>query len=113
MCARSGGSPCEVRAAPLGFPRTVGVRCERRSRRCEGELGHERQLVHRTLWGRATRAASRVRQPRPTGVAPKGDMTSGLEKLMANLSDSERHRLRTAFAADPELAQGLSTMLGD
>jgi hypothetical protein len=40
-------------------------------------------------------------------------MTSDLEKLMANLSDSERDRLRGAFAADPELAQGLSTMLAD
>ena len=38
-------------------------------------------------------------------------MTSDLEKLMANLSDSERDRLKGAFAADPELAQGLSTML--
>lgn len=40
-------------------------------------------------------------------------MTSDLEKLMANLSDSERDRLKGAFAADPELAQGLSTMLAD
>jgi hypothetical protein len=40
-------------------------------------------------------------------------MTSNLEKLMANLSDSERDRLRGAFATDPELAQGLSTMLAD
>ena len=38
-------------------------------------------------------------------------MTSDLDKLMANLSDSERDRLRGAFAADPELAQGLSTMI--
>jgi hypothetical protein len=40
-------------------------------------------------------------------------MTTDLEQLMANLSDSERVRLRGAFAADPELAQGLSTMLAD
>lgn len=40
-------------------------------------------------------------------------MTTDLEQLMANLSDSERDRLRGAFAADPELAQGLSTMLAD
>ena len=40
-------------------------------------------------------------------------MTSDFEKLMANLSDSERDRLTGAFAADPELAQGLSTMLAD
>jgi hypothetical protein len=40
-------------------------------------------------------------------------MTSDIEKLLANLSDSERDRLRGAFAADPELAQGLSTMLAD
>jgi len=40
-------------------------------------------------------------------------MTSDLEKLMAHLSDSERDRLRGAFAADPELAQGLNTMLAD
>jgi signal transduction histidine kinase len=32
---------------------------------------------------------------------------------MANLSDSERDRLKGAFAADPELARGLSTMLAD
>jgi hypothetical protein len=38
-------------------------------------------------------------------------MTSDIEKLMANLSESERDRLKGAFAADPELAQGLSTML--
>jgi hypothetical protein len=40
-------------------------------------------------------------------------MTSDLEKLMANLSDSDRDRLNGAFAADPELAHGLSTMLAD
>jgi hypothetical protein len=40
-------------------------------------------------------------------------MTTDLEQLMANLSDSERDRLKGAFAADPELARGLSTMLGD
>ena len=40
-------------------------------------------------------------------------MTSDIEKLMANLSESERERLKGAFAADPELAQGLSTMLAD
>ena len=40
-------------------------------------------------------------------------MTEDIEKLMANLSDAERDRLRGAFAADPELAQGLSTMLAD
>jgi hypothetical protein len=40
-------------------------------------------------------------------------MTSDLEKLMANLSDSERNRLRGAFAADPELAQGVKTMIAD
>jgi hypothetical protein len=40
-------------------------------------------------------------------------MTTDLEKLMARLSDSERDRLRGAFAADPELAEGLSTMLAD
>ena len=40
-------------------------------------------------------------------------MTTDLEKLMAKLSDTERDRLKGAFAADPELAQGLSTMLAD
>lgn len=40
-------------------------------------------------------------------------MTRDLEQLMANLSDSERDRLKGAFAADPELAHGLSTMLAD
>jgi hypothetical protein len=40
-------------------------------------------------------------------------MTTDLERIMANLSESERDRLKGAFAADPELAQGLSTMLTD
>ena len=40
-------------------------------------------------------------------------MTADLEKLMAKLSDTERNRLKGAVAADPELAQGLSTMLAD
>ena len=40
-------------------------------------------------------------------------MTTDLEKLMANLSNSERERLTGAFAADPELARGVSTMLTD
>ncbi len=37
-------------------------------------------------------------------------MTSDLEKLMANLSDPERDRLRDAFDADPELAEGVGAM---
>jgi hypothetical protein len=40
-------------------------------------------------------------------------MTTDLDKLMADLSNSERDRLRGAFAADPELADGLRTMLAD
>jgi hypothetical protein len=32
---------------------------------------------------------------------------------MANLSNSERDRIRGAFAGDPELADGLRTMLAD
>jgi hypothetical protein len=40
-------------------------------------------------------------------------MTTDLDSLMANLSASERDRLRGAFAADPELATGLCTMLAD
>ena len=40
-------------------------------------------------------------------------MTADLDSLMANLSASERDRLRGALAADPELATGLSTMLAD
>ena len=38
-------------------------------------------------------------------------MTSDLEQLMANLTERERDRLKGAFDADPELAQGLCTML--
>ena len=38
-------------------------------------------------------------------------MTADLEKLMANLGDPERERLRGALAADPELAAGLASML--
>jgi hypothetical protein len=36
-----------------------------------------------------------------------------LDTLMANLTDAERDRLTAAFAADPELADGLNTMLAD
>jgi hypothetical protein len=36
-----------------------------------------------------------------------------LDTLMANLAGAERDRLTAAFAADPELAQGLSTMLAE
>src|SRR6266508_913643 len=67
---------------------------------------------------RRRRARREHRPRRPTDPAltatpPEGVMTTDLEKLMANLSDSERNRLKGAFAADPELAQGLSTMLAD
>jgi hypothetical protein len=40
-------------------------------------------------------------------------MTTDLDSLMANLSVSDRDRLKGAFAADPELAGGLRTMLAD
>jgi hypothetical protein len=40
-------------------------------------------------------------------------MTADLDTLMANLSASDRDRLTGAFAADPELATGLCTMLAD
>ena len=40
-------------------------------------------------------------------------MTTDLDSLMANLSASDRDRLKGAFAADPELATGLCTMLAD
>jgi hypothetical protein len=40
-------------------------------------------------------------------------MTADLDSLMANLSASDRNRLKGAFAADPELAMGLCTMLAD
>jgi hypothetical protein len=40
-------------------------------------------------------------------------MTTDLDSLMANLSASERDRISGAFAADPELATGLRTMLAD
>jgi hypothetical protein len=43
----------------------------------------------------------------------RGDMTSDLDKLIANLSDSGRDRLRGALAADPELAHGLMIMTAD
>jgi hypothetical protein len=41
------------------------------------------------------------------------EMTTDLDSLMANLSVSDRDRLKGAFAADPELATGLRTMLAD
>ena len=40
-------------------------------------------------------------------------MTTDLDSLMVNLSASDRDRLKDAFAADPELATGLQTMLAD
>ena len=40
-------------------------------------------------------------------------MTTDLDTLMANLSAPARDRLKGAFAADPELASGLRTMLAD
>ena len=44
----------------------------------------------------------------------RGDeMTTDLESLMANLSEPDRVRLDGAFAADPELAMGLRTLLAD
>lgn len=40
-------------------------------------------------------------------------MRGDLDTLMASLARTERDRLSAAFAADPELAEGLSTMLAD
>jgi hypothetical protein len=40
-------------------------------------------------------------------------MTTDLDSLIANLSTPDRDRLKGAFAADPELATGLETMLAD
>jgi len=40
-------------------------------------------------------------------------VTTDLDSLMASLSATDRDRLRGAFAADPELASCLSTMLAD
>lgn len=40
-------------------------------------------------------------------------MKSDLEKALAKLNESERDRVSGAFAADPELADGLKTMLAD
>jgi hypothetical protein len=40
-------------------------------------------------------------------------MTTDLDRLMERLSPPDRDRLRGAFAADPELAIGLETMLAD
>jgi hypothetical protein len=36
-----------------------------------------------------------------------------LDTLIANLTRAERDRLTAAFASDPELAAGVSTMLAD
>jgi hypothetical protein len=40
-------------------------------------------------------------------------MRGDLDTLMAHLAGAERDRLMVAFAADPELAKGLTTMLAD
>jgi hypothetical protein len=46
-------------------------------------------------------------------TAPRDTMTTDLDSLIANLSAPDRDRLKGAFAADPELATGLETMLAD
>jgi hypothetical protein len=60
-----------------------------------------------------------ARSPPASREPPAGDrhaerdMTTDLDSLMANLSASDRDRLKGALAADPELATGLQTMLAD
>src|SRR4051812_48257264 len=67
--------------------------------------------------GNPGRGRHRVRRPLsgpPTGLRlAAGHVTSALNKLLANLSGPERERRGAAFAADPELADGLSTMLAN
>jgi hypothetical protein len=46
-------------------------------------------------------------------TAPRDTMTTDLDSLIASLSAPDRDRLKGAFAADPELATGLETMLAD
>jgi hypothetical protein len=62
--------------------------------------------------------ASRA-DPVPSGArrvlasARQDRMTSDWERLMCSLGDVERERLRRAFDADPELADGVSGVLAD
>jgi len=68
---------------------------------CTSECGASRA---RTPYRREPAASSRRRQDR---------MTSDWERLMSTLGDVERERLRSAFDADPELAEGVSSVLAD
>src|SRR4051794_32087782 len=86
----------------LGFMPVVVGAGEKHAATARGIEGHERQLVQRTSQGARRVPPAAFGRPRPTGVPPEGAMTSDLEKLMANLSDSDRDRLNGAFAADPE-----------
>src|SRR4051812_33918264 len=70
----------------------------------------------RRLHQRGRRAAHA--KPLPWGarrVAPRrqDQMTGDWERLMAALDEAERERLRNAFDADPELADGVSGALAE
>jgi hypothetical protein len=77
-----------------------------------GPSRHDRQLLWRALRRRRFLAACPFVAVR-AAAAPRDTMTTDLDSLIANLSAPDRDRLKGAFAADPELATGLETMLAD
>src|SRR4051794_41052017 len=98
---------------PASVPCAGQRRQDRLGYRRKGTARHDRQLPQRAPHARGAGAAfSAITARGPDAVAVER-MTSDLETLMANLSDAGRTRLRSAFAADPELADGVSTMLAD
>src|SRR3954453_2610467 len=73
-----------------------------------GAIPPSRQLLRRTALSPPS-----ICELEAGGRRSQLDMTTDLDSLMANLSASDRDRLKGAFAADPELASGLCTMLAD
>src|SRR3954451_13297238 len=76
-----------------------------------GLEAHDRQLHDRVR-----------REPRRTGTVGRQPassrrrqdrMASDWERLISSLGDVERERLRSAFDADPELAEGVRGVLAD
>jgi hypothetical protein len=99
---------------PNPVPPTVGKRQLRRppSESPGGPVRPDRQLLWRARRRRKSPDAWAFEAIR-IDAAPREPMTADLDSLMANLSPPDRDRLKGAFAADPELATGLGTMLAD
>jgi hypothetical protein len=111
------GRRTRVRSRCCSNPNPVTLTVGRRQRRWPasgivgGSAWRDRQLLWRARHRRKSdaQAFDAIR----SDTAPPEDMTADLDSLMANLSAPDRDRLKEAFAADPELATGLCTMLAD